>query len=425
MEKDNEYEIIVKNSKHNFIKDFIKLLTLTTPNKVLPISNELYEIEDKINNCKTEFTDDVDDDCASTVALTSNPSSFASNESAEEYFSKCEYNRISVLGSGSFGTVYLTEHKDKIYAVKSLPKIKINKGELEQILLEKQILMQMSDPFTLKLLGTYQTKNELCFITEAIEHGDLFQAIYDGDRLSHEACVFYASCILLGLDYIHRKNIVYRDLKPENIMIGENGYPKIIDFGLAKQLPYMKLDNGIMTRFSKCYTLCGTPEYVAPELILGKSYDYGIDIWAFGVLLYEMICRNTPFIDGNKNKDISKTYCITQIFTNIVMCGKNGIELSPKVDRKTDGTPHARNLITQLLNGNVESRLGKNNTPKNLLSTPYFLSTGINADNLYNQTIEAPIIQPQYIGRDIETAPQIQEYDGDQDVFNNFAAPFW
>jgi serine/threonine protein kinase len=203
-------------------------------------------------------------------------------------------------------------------------------------------------------------------------------------------------------------------------MIGENGYPKIIDFGLAKQLPYMKLDNGIMTRFSRCYTLCGTPEYVAPELIIGKSYDYGIDIWAFGVLLYEMICRYTPFTDGNKKKDIERVDCITNIFKNIIMCGKNGIEISHKVDKKADGTPNARNLITQLLNGNIESRLGKNNTPKNLLSTPYFLSTGINVDELYNQTIEAPNIQPQYIGRDIETAPQIEEYDDDQDIFTPF-----
>jgi len=410
---DNTDNILVKFAKNNYITNIIKFLKLTGPNKVLPLASELHELEDNFNKCKTEFTDDVDD--TSTVALTSNPSSFASNESAEEYFSRSEVKKISILGAGSFGTVYLSEYEDNLYAIKCLPKSRINKHEMEQIMLEKEILMQMTDPFTLKLFGTYQTNNELCFITEVLEHGDLFQAIYDGERLPHEACVFYGACILMGLEFIHSKNITYRDLKPENIMIGENGYPKIIDFGLAKQLPYMKVDNGVTSRYSRCYTLCGTPEYVAPELILGKGYNTAADLWAFGVLLYEMIFKTTPFLEREKTDDY-----VTRIFTNIVLCGKNGIELPHKLDRKTDGTTNARNLITQLLNGNEKSRLGKYNTHAGLLTHPYFLSTCINIKELHKQTITAPISQPQYIGRDIETAPRIKEYDGDQSLFSDF-----
>jgi serine/threonine protein kinase len=198
-------------------------------------------------------------------------------------------------------------------------------------------------------------------------------------------------------------------------MISENGYPKIIDFGFAKQLPYARIDNGVATRYSRCYTLCGTPEYVAPELILGKGYNTAADLWAFGVLLYEIIFKTTPFLEKEKTNDY-----ITRIFTNIVLCGKNGIELPNKLDRKTDGTSNARNLITQLLNGNEKSRLGKYNTPVELLKHPYFLSTGINVDDLYKQSMTAPITQPQYIGRDIETAPQIEDYEGDQAMFSNF-----
>jgi serine/threonine protein kinase len=420
MDCHNSDNIIVKFAKSNYISNIIKLLNLTTPNKVLPTDNDFYDIEKKINDCKTEFTDN--DDC-STVALSSNPSSFSSDESAEEYFSNKTYSftpnkfiMLSVLGNGSFGTVVFAKYENRLYAVKKLPKHRISKEEIEQIMLEKKILMQLDTPFALQFYGTCQTKNELYFVTEALEHGDLFQAIYDGERLSHEECVFYGSCIIMGLDFMHKKNIVYRDLKPENIMLCENGYPKIIDFGLAKQLPYMKLlEDGSLRQYRKCHTLCGTPEYVAPEIILNKAYDTAADIWAFGVFLYEMICRRTPFLDDKKNGDY-----ITNMFTNIVLCAKNGIEISKKIDNKTNGTPNARNLITQLLSGDETNRIGPNNTTVDLLNHPYFLSTGLNTDDLNNQTMEAPSIPSPYIGRDIDTLKDVEEYTGEQDMFKLF-----
>ena len=412
--------IIVSFAKNNYMSNIIKLLTLKNPNKVLPL-DDLYEMEEKLKNSKTEFTDG--DDC-STVALSSNPSSFSSNESAEEYFLQKEYSfepnklrYISVLGFGSFGTVVLSEYNKREYAIKKIPKHKIVKKDVEQIMSEKKLLMQMDDPFVLRLYGTFQTNNELCFATEALEYGELWHAIHDGNKLTHEECVFYGACIVLGLDFIHSKSIVYRDLKPENIMIASNGYPKIIDFGLAKQLPYLKRsEDGIMKSYTKCYTLCGTPEYVAPEIILCKCYDSSVDIWSLGVLIYEMIFRRTPFID---NININ-TKDVTKIFTNIVTCSKNGILISEKIDKRTDGTPNARNLITQVLNGDSVSRLGKNNTPRSLLNHPYFLSTKLNQDDLYNQTIPAPIIQPQLIGSDLETLKELEEYTGDQEIFKGF-----
>lgn len=410
--------IIVSFAKNNYMSNIIKLLTLTSPNKVLPV-DDLYEMKEKLKNSKTEFTDG--DDC-STVALSSNPSSFSSNESAEEYFLQKEYSfepnklkYISVLGFGSFGTVVLSEYNKREYAIKKIPKHKIVKEDVEQIMSEKKLLMQMDNPFVLRLYGTFQTNNELCFATEALEHGELWHAIHDGNKLTHEECVFYSACIVLGLDFIHSKSIVYRDLKPENIMIASNGYPKIIDFGLAKQLPYLKRgEDGIMRSYTKCYTLCGTPEYVAPEIILCKCYDSSVDIWSLGVMLYEMIFRRTPFIDNVNTKDV------TNIFTNIVTCSKNGILISEKIDKRTDGTPNARNLITQLLNGYSVSRLGKNNTPQSLLNHPYFLSSKLNQDDLYNQTIPAPIIQSQLIGSDLETLKELEEYTGDQEIFKGF-----
>jgi len=414
MHDENDNKIIAKFAKQNYISHIINLIKLITPNKVVPVQSDFYDIEDKINKCTDLF---IDNDECSTVGLSSNPSSFSSDISAEELFSfdESRFNILSVLGSGSFGKVFLAECETKLYAIKKLPKNRISKDEMAQVLLEKQILTAMENPFVLRLYGTYQTKNELCFVSEVVENGDLFNAIYNGDRLTHQSCVFYGACIVLALDFIHSKNVVYRDLKPENIMIGSNGYPKIIDFGLAKQLPYSKIENGDVRTFTKCITLCGTPEYVAPEMILRKEYDGSVDIWALGVILYEMICRTTPFVDNKKDSDI-----IVRLFTNIVLAFKNGIDMSNKIDKRTDGTDKARTLMIQLLSGNTTQRLGTNNRPSILLQHPYFTSTSIKCCDLYNQSIPAPILQNKFVGTDIENENYVEEYSGSNEIFIDF-----
>jgi protein kinase A len=413
--KENEKMIKVKYPAASLGRNLIKLLKVLHPTKILPIEADFCDIEEKINNTDDEFTDT--DDC-STVAL-SLPNSFSSVDTLDTLddsnvrrpFIPSKFNMISVLGSGSFGTVFLSEYESQHYALKRLPKNEINEYEMEQIMEEKKALEKMAHPFVLKFYGTCQTNDELYFITEVINCGDLFMAIHDGERLSHEECVFYAAGILLGLTYIHSKNIIFRDLKPENVMIGSNGYPKIIDFGLAKQLPYVKMsDEGVLRNYSKCYTLCGTPEYIAPELILKRGCDTTYDIWAFGVLLYEMICRITPFVDDKSSKDVMK------LFSNIVLAAKSGIDVSKKVDKKTDGTINARDLITQLLSGDKDSRLGKSE----LIQHPYFLSTGLSMTSLYEQTIPAPITHDEFIGSPVENARPVTHFDANQAMFADF-----
>lgn len=403
-------------SGQSYISHIIKLLTATAQsNKVTPL--EINELEDKLNDCKTLYTDGEDD--YSTVALSSNPSSFSSNESAEEYFSiqpdPNQFIPISVLGSGSFGTVFLSEYKSTYYAIKKLPKNKIHEDQMPQIMAERNILLKLKDPFILRLHGTYQTPNELCFVTEVLEHGDLYCAIYDGNKLKHAECVFYAAGIIMGLEFLHSKKIVYRDLKPENIMIGTNGYPKIIDFGMAKQIPYIKTtEDGTERTYTKCHTLCGTPEYIAPEVILGKGYNSSADVWSLGVIIYEMIYKRTPFVDPGQKKDV-----VTNLFTNIVLCGKNGIDISKKIDGRTDGTSNARDLLTRIFSGEPNERLC-GETPSSLFEHPYFLSSHITKEKIYNQELEAPILQPQFIGSDMETANPVDNYIGDQTIFKDF-----
>ena len=406
---------IKKNfAKQTYISYLISLLSTTQSKKVLPANHELYDVEEIINNSETRIT--ISDDC-STIELSN---SFRSVEGLEESLGENDYlfnpnnfKMLSILGSGSYGIVFLAEYETQIYAVKKLSKHKINKIEMEKIMSEKQSLMLLTNhPFILNLYGTCQTNNDLYFVTEAIEFGDLFNAIHVENNITPEACVFYIACIILSINFIHSKNIVYRDLKPENIMIGSNGYPKIIDFGLAKQLPYMKMCNdGIMRKYTKCYTLCGTNEYLAPETILKDGYDGAVDIWAIGILLYEMIFKITPFVD--------ESGYVPKLFENIILSSKYGFHISKKINKKTDGTNNASNLIKKLLSGNKNERIG-DSEPSTLLNHPYFSSKYKNADDLYNQTIEPPILQPQFMGHSIKKQKNIKEYLGDQDIFKEF-----
>lgn len=433
----SEDNIKLKFAKQSYISHIAKLLTLLQPNKIVPC--DLENIDEKINNNKQKFTDDVDDDhTVTTVDITSNPSSFSSIESmdelcklSDESFDVSKFELHSILGSGTFGTVFLAEYEhtyvstrecsvtksvSRQYALKSIPKHKMQDSELMDLMNEKQILSSMIHPFLLRFYGSCQTNDELYFVTETVECGELFHAIYDGDGgLSHADRVFYSACILLGIDYIHSKKVVFRDLKPENIMIGKNGYPKIIDFGLAKQLPYTKLsDDNIIRKYTKCHTLCGTPEYMAPEMILKKEYDYAVDLWAFGVLIYELIFMQTPFIDNKNTSDFST------MFSNILQSAKQGILISKKMDKKTDGTPNARNFVTQLLSGNAVERLGNAGSPRGLLQHPYFLSLSGCENELYSQTYTPPSFREPFAGRAIETRKGVKRYSGDQARFRDF-----
>jgi len=431
----SEDNIKLKFAKQSYVSHITKLLTLLQPNKIVPC--DLENIDEKINNNKQIFSDEVADDDTVATGITSNPSSFSSVESmdelcklSDESFDASKFELHSILGMGSFGTVFLAEYEhtyvstrecsvtksvSRQYAVKSVPKHKMNDSELTDLMNEKQILSSMVNPFLLRFYGSCQTNDELYFVTEPVECGELFHVIYDG--LSHADCVFYSACILLGIDFIHSKKVVFRDLKPENIMIGKNGYPKIIDFGLAKQLPYTKLsEDNIIRKYTKCHTLCGTPEYISPEMLVKKEYDYAVDLWAFGVLIYEMIFMQTPFVNNTDASDF------TTMFSNILQSAKQGILISKKMDKKTDGTPNARNFVTQLLSGNEKVRLGNAGSPRGLLQHPYFLSVSGCESELYSQTYTPPSFREVFVGRDMDARKQVKRYSGDQQRFRDFDA---
>lgn len=196
--------------------------------------------------------------------------------------------KFRILGVGTFGKVWLVSHKRTgvPYALKMLSKREIiGHHQVEGVIREKNIMSSIDHPFVVNLVSTFQDDRHLYMLIELVQGGELFSVVHTETRdgIPNANSRFYAACILESLSHLHHRSISYRDLKPENILIDSKGYCVLVDLGFAKIV------------VDKTYTLCGTPEYLAPEIILSKGHDKGVDYWAFGVLIYEMLVGRSPF----------------------------------------------------------------------------------------------------------------------------------
>uniref|UniRef100_A0A4W5RQ25 Protein kinase N2 n=1 Tax=Hucho hucho TaxID=62062 RepID=A0A4W5RQ25_9TELE len=206
-------------------------------------------------------------------------------EEGQFQFSLRDFKCVAVLGRGHFGKVLLAEYKStgEMFAIKALKKGDIvARDEVDSLMCEKRIFETVNSvrhPFLVNLFACFQTQEHVCFVMEYAAGGDLMMHIHS-DVFSEPRAIFYAACVVLGLQFLHEHKIVYRDLKLDNLLLDTEGYVKIADFGLCKE------GMGFRDRTS---TFCGTPEFLAPEVLTETSYTRAVDWWGLGVLVFEML----------------------------------------------------------------------------------------------------------------------------------------
>eukprot|EP01029_Cantina_marsupialis_P005984 TRINITY_DN1650_c0_g1_i1.p1 TRINITY_DN1650_c0_g1~~TRINITY_DN1650_c0_g1_i1.p1 ORF type:complete len:869 (+),score=216.79 TRINITY_DN1650_c0_g1_i1:141-2747(+) len=303
------------------------------------------------------------------------------NKNSNEKFKLEDLQEVSVLGSGTFGVVKLVRHNEsnKMYALKIMMKSRIVEfKQKENVLREKEMMFSLKHPFILNIHATLQDEHHLYMVLDLVQGGELYSILLRKEVLSLEESRFYTACVVSVIGYLQKNGISYRDLKPENIMLDKDGYIKLIDFGFAKKIE------------DRTWTLCGTPEYLAPEIVNGKGYDSSVDWWAVGVLLFEMMAGYSPFSDPTENQMI--------VFKNILNAP---IEFPEQIS-----DPDAQDIIRSLLCRDSSKRIGCLSKGDQDVKNHKFFSS-LNWDELLDKQIPAPWIPA------LKTETDLQYFEDD------------
>eukprot|EP01126_Amoeba_proteus_P014827 TRINITY_DN16582_c0_g1_i1.p1 TRINITY_DN16582_c0_g1~~TRINITY_DN16582_c0_g1_i1.p1 ORF type:complete len:444 (+),score=87.32 TRINITY_DN16582_c0_g1_i1:1100-2431(+) len=310
-----------------------------------------------------------------------------------------DFECVCVIGRGGFSRVLLVKKKDngKVYAMKVLNKSQIvSRGEAQHVRAEQSVLSKIDNPFLVKLQFSFQDKENLYLITDFINGGEICYHLSKKKQFSEILAKFYSSQIVLGLEYLHSHGIIYRDLKPENLLLKPNGYLVMTDFGLVKEF---------LASDSRTNTFCGTPEYLAPEVLRGEGYTMAIDWWCLGAVIYEMLTGCPPFFDEDEEV----------MYHNIV---------SIPLVIPTFFTDAACDIVVRLLSRDPNNRL---QDPEQIKAHRWFVDT--NWSKLMRQEIPAPFtptvwgvddlqnIDREFLNEDTNLSSCSENFEDENDFF--------
>ncbi|CAB3987975.1 kinase C delta type-like isoform X1 [Paramuricea clavata] len=292
-------------------------------------------------------------------------------------YSLNDFTFLKVLGKGSFGKVLLSELKSngQVYAIKALKKdVVLEDDDVECTMIERRVLSIASrHPFLTAIICAFQSKEHLFFVMEYVNGGDLMFHIQAAGKFDDYRSCFYTAEIVCGLEFLHSLGIIYRDLKLDNVLMDSKGHIKIADFGMCKE---KILDD------AKTSTFCGTPDYIAPEILKGQKYDSSVDWWSLGVLLYEMLIGQSPFA-GEDEEDLFDSIC------------------RDKVHYPKWVSQSAVSCMVQLLERNIGERLGYKAGKNGDIRRHEFFAK-LNWRQLEARRIEAPFKPKIRSPRDVE-----------------------
>jgi len=297
------------------------------------------------------------------------------------HYSLSDFYIHRTLGTGSFGRVHLvrSKHNLRFYAVKVLSKDKVVRTkQIQHTNNEREMLEAVQHSFIVNLWGTFQDTSNLYMVMDFVAGGELFTLLRRSNRFPDPVAKFYAAEVALALNYLHTLNVIYRDLKPENVLLNQDGHIKIADFGFAKLCP------------NTTWTLCGTPDYLAPEIVSQQRYNKSVDWYALGVLIFEMLSGLPPYHQPEPNPVL--------LYERIAA--------GPAFIRWPAFNPDATDLILKLMEGDPSRRYGNlQHGAGDVFAHPWFRE--VDWEKLRRREIMAPYL------------PKI-EGDGDASAFERY-----
>ncbi|XP_043674733.1 microtubule-associated serine/threonine-protein kinase 3 isoform X2 [Vespula pensylvanica] len=313
----------------------------------------------------------------SNIQLTSSPNK--DDDKSQRVPCESDYEVLKLISNGAYGAVYLVKEKTtrQRFAMKKINKNNLMlRNQVEQVFAERDIMSFTDNPFVVSMYCSFETKKHLCLVMEYVEGGDCANLLKNIGPLPSDMARFYFAETVLAVEYLHSYGIVHRDLKPDNLLITALGHIKLTDFGLSKMGLMSLATNlyeGYIDRDTRQFSdkqVFGTPEYIAPEVILRQGYGKPVDWWSMGIILYEFLIGCVPFFGETPE----------ELFAHTV---NDDIEWPDEDDWLVH--PEAKDIITVLLQQSPRDRLGTGGSHE-VKEHPYFY--GVNWNSLLRQKAE-------------------------------------